>query len=354
MADKSYHGTKGAIVHRSRSGEEEGRQTESVFQTEVVLLLPIDNDPTSHTYFVMLENAETILVSYHSIYVLPDDDASIERFVDRYDLVELMYQVVSGKLDDIERVERSDKANAEEISMRRDNILAATSLINLPASRGVVPNTAEEANALGDEWKLSMIDEFLSLIEMGTFTYHISSEVKRNESVMTCKWVFKIKEDGRKKSRLTARGFLQQKGIDYFESYASMVASASFRVGMAINVLTGFRIRKHYAKNAYCYADLPPEEQVWMRQPPGLEICGGQNDEIAQMLRKMGVHIPGKDGEELVLRLQKSLYGLVSAGRLFNKYIVAWALKCGFTQLRTDECLFIYVQTRHESDGKCY
>ena len=92
-------------------------------------------------------------------------------------------------------------------------------------------------------------------------------------------------------------------------------------------------------------ADLPPEEQVWMKQPPGLEIRGGQSDDIAQLLRQMGVHIPGKEGEELVLRLRKSLYGLVSAGRLFNKFIVAWALRsaCGFIQLRTDN-VYLYTQ----------
>jgi hypothetical protein len=65
----------------------------------------------------------------------------------------------------------------------------------------------------------------------------------------------------------------------------------------------------------------------------------------------MGIESPGKEGEELVLRLRKSLYGLVSAGRLFNKFVVAWALKCGFVQLRTDECIFVYTETQLMSDG---
>ena len=98
-------------------------------------------------------------------------------------------------------------------------------------------------------------------------------------------------------------------------------------------------------------ADLPPEEQVWMFQPPGLEVRGGQNDATAQLLRDMGIEIPGAEGEELVLRLRKSLYGLVSAGRLFNKFVVAWALRCGFRQLRTDECMFVFSKIEIHSDG---
>jgi hypothetical protein len=88
-----------------------------------------------------------------------------------------------------------------------------------------------------------------------------------------------------------------------------------------------------------------------MRQPPCFEIRGGQTHELTQIVRSLGVEIPGKDGEELVLRLRKSLYGLVSAGRFFNKYVVAWALKCGFTHLRTDECLFMYVMVETRPDG---
>jgi hypothetical protein len=337
--DDKYKGCKGTILSHGQPVEEEGHNT------DVVLLLPADNDPTSQIYRVELDSREIVLLSYHSIHLIPD---SIGRFADRDDIEELIFNTIIEHLEEIDRTEKLNAARAEQIIESKSYALASMST-QLPL-KAVIPTTAEEAFALGDDWKLSMIDEFLSLINMGTFTYHISAET-RSDPVLSCKWVFRIKEDGRKKSRLTARGFLQQKGIDYFESYASMVASASFRIGMALNAFTGNKLRKHDAKNAYCMADLPPEEQVWMKQPPGLEIRGGQSDDIAQLLRQMGVHIPGKEGEELVLRLRKSLYGLVSAGRLFNKFIVAWALRCGFIQLRTDECIFVYTETRVLSDG---
>ena len=88
-----------------------------------------------------------------------------------------------------------------------------------------------------------------------------------------------------------------------------------------------------------------------MQQPPGLEIHGG-DDKIAKILKAIGVKIPDcEEGDELILRLRKSLYGLVAAGRLFNKYVVAWALRIGFVQLRTVECIFIYEKEIAMSDG---
>ena len=343
FGNTKYQGAQGTVtLSHCQPAEEEGRQT------DIVLLLLADNDPASSLYYVKLDSDETVLINYHSIYMIPSDlTNSVERFVDRDDIEEFVFSCVAERFEGIDREEKLNRLKAEEIAAQRESTYAA---VTQSSPKANVPNNAEEAAALGDGWKLSMIDEFLSLIDMGTFTYHISSEVG-NDSVMSCKWVFKIKDDGRFKSRLTARGFTQQKGIDFFESYASMVECPSFRIGIALNVVTRSILRKHDARNAYCKADLPPEEQVWMKQPPGLEVRGGQVDEMAQLLRHMGVEIPGKDGEELVLRLRKSLYGLVSAGRLFNKFVVAWALRCGFTQLRTDECIFVFVMFEIDSTG---
>ena len=50
--------------------------------------------------------------------------------------------------------------------------------------------------------------------------------------------------------------------------------------------------------------------------------------------------------QEEIVRLRKSLYGLESAGRLYNKFIVAWALRCGFIQLRTHECIYVCTETQ--------
>ena len=222
--------------------------------------------------------------------------------------------------------------------------------IQKDSGAAAIPTTATEALDMGNGWPESMVEEFMTLIEMGTFTYHKKSEVAPGEKILKNKWIFKDKGD-RKKTRLVAAGYLQQFGTDYFESYSAVVASESFRVGIALNAYTGHDLIKYDAKNAYVMSDLSLEEQQWMFQPDHLEVKH-DDDAIAVLLKAIGVEIPTcEEGDELILRLRKSLYGLVAAGRLFNKYVVAWALRIGFMQLRTDECIFIFDKEVKLSDG---
>jgi hypothetical protein len=56
---------------------------------------------------------------------------------------------------------------------------------------------------------------------------------------LNIKWVFKVKRnsDGtiaRYKAQLVARGFTQEPGIDYIETYASIVKFSTIRVILAL------------------------------------------------------------------------------------------------------------------------
>jgi histone deacetylase 1/2 len=119
---------------------------------------------------------------------------------------------------------------------------ASSPLSHIGTAAAVVPTTAEEAMDMGNGWPESMIEEFMTLVEMGTFTYHKRSEVLNGEKLLKSKWVFKDKGD-RKKARLVAAGYLQRFGMDFFESYSAVVASESFRVGIALNAFTGHDLR---------------------------------------------------------------------------------------------------------------
>jgi hypothetical protein len=57
----------------------------------------------------------------------------------------------------------------------------------------------------------------------------------RGHRVITLKWVFKLKRDEvsaiiKHKSRLVARGFLQQEGIDFDDAFAPMARMESVRL----------------------------------------------------------------------------------------------------------------------------
>ncbi len=53
-----------------------------------------------------------------------------------------------------------------------------------------------------------------------------------------------------------------------------------------------------------------------------------------------GFTIPGKDGEHLVYKLKKSLYGLKQSGRNWNSVLHSYLISEGFTQSRADNCVY--------------
>jgi hypothetical protein len=65
------------------------------------------------------------------------------------------------------------------------------------------------------------------------------TEALKGINVVSCKWVFKIKrlpngQIDRFKARLVARGFTQQYGVDYSETFAPVVRMESLRILLTI------------------------------------------------------------------------------------------------------------------------
>ena len=122
----------------------------------------------------------------------------------------------------------------------------------------------------------------------------------------------------RYKARLTARGDCQRKGIDYTETFAPVVKSASLRVFFAHCVNLGLKIRHMDVKCAFLHGIL--KEPVYMRQLKGYEAKGK---------------------EEWVWQLHKALYGLKQGRREWYAVIDGFFLELGFTRAYADHCVYI-------------
>ena len=104
-------------------------------------------------------------------------------------------------------------------------------------------------------------------------------------------WVVKAK------SRLVARGFKQREGIDFSETFAPTVSSSCVRLLSAIACERNLDLCHFDVDQAFVQAEL--NEDVFLRLPGG---CGD---------------LSGK-----VVRLNKSLYGLKQASRMWHTHLI--------------------------------
>ena len=126
-----------------------------------------------------------------------------------------------------------------------------------------------------------------------------------------CKWVYKIKYkfDGtieRYKACLVAKGYNQVEGIDYQQTFSPTAKLTTLRCLLTIVAARNWFTHQLDVQNAYLHGDL--HEIVYMEPPPGLR----------------------RQGENIVCRLNKSLYGLKQASRNWFSTFTSTIQKAGF------------------------
>jgi hypothetical protein len=144
-------------------------------------------------------------------------------------------------------------------------------------------------NAMNDEMNSMASNEVWDLVEL-----------PKGAKAIGCKWVFKTKKDSsgnieRYKARLVAKGFNQKEGIDYKETFSPVSKKDSLRVIMALVAHFDLELQQMDVKTAFLNGEL--EEEVFMKQPEGF---------------------PSSNGEHLVCKLKRSLYGLKQASRQWS------------------------------------
>ena len=98
--------------------------------------------------------------------------------------------------------------------------------------------------------------------------------------VIDHKWVFKIKPGHkdvppRFKSRLVAKGFTQQYGVDYEETFAPVIKHVSLRTVLGAVAAFDLDMVQLDVKTAFLYGNL--KEEIYMAQPKGFVVPGSEN-----------------------------------------------------------------------------
>jgi len=237
--------------------------------------------------------------------------------------------------DDTENLRRmfeNINANDQIIEADRiDNILAAIadhSTIDPRTLTGDEPrdwaDSQRRPQAEAAEWKAAFEDEIKSLREMGVYTLVPRSEVPTSAKVRRCKAVLKNKLDekgnlARRKVRYVFKGFEQQYGKDYTSTTSPTARMESWRILLHIAAVLDWDAQQIDVKTAFLYGLLPDDEVQYMEQPSGFEESGK---------------------ETWVWRLQKGLYGMKQAGRIWNKTMNDAMISWGFTRLACESCIY--------------
>ena len=134
----------------------------------------------------------------------------------------------------------------------------------------IEPKTVQDA-LCDDNWIYAMQDE-LNQFPRNDVLFLIPRTSEMN--VIGTKWVFGNKMVGkgiivRSKARLLAKGYNQEQGIDYDETYAPVARLEAMRLLLAYACLCAFKLFQMDAKSAFLNGFI--NEEVYMSQPLSFE-----------------------------------------------------------------------------------
>jgi hypothetical protein len=216
---------------------------------------------------------------------------------------------------------KSDGVNTERQSRSGRQIrLPGRYQVRQVTTEIVTPSTYEEAvsGPQQKQWEAAINDELRSFALNNVWEL---VDTPKGANIVSCKWVFKIKrlpngQINRYKARLVARGFSQQYGIDYYETFAPVVRMESLRILLAVAVREDLEVHQMDVITAYLAGEL--EEEIYMAPPHGL----------------LGA-------AQKVCRLKKGLYGLKQSARVWNQRIGTTLKESGMIATDSDHSVWV-------------
>nr|GEW81692.1 hypothetical protein [Tanacetum cinerariifolium] len=142
--------------------------------------------------------------------------------------------------------------------------------------------------------------------------------------VITLKWIYKVKLDDlggilKNKARLVARGYRQEEGIDFEESFAPVARIEAIRIFLVFVAHKNMVVYQMDVKTAFLNGNL--REEVYVSQPDGFV---------------------DPDNPNHVYKLKKALYGLKQAPRAWYDMLSSFLISQDFSKGTVDPTLFIH------------
>lgn len=212
---------------------------------------------------------------------------------------------------DLRRSQRQKKPN-----VRYANMYAKVAVVEDLVCE---PESYQEA-IQKDEWVVAMKSEMDALISNQTWEL---VPKPHDVNLVSCKWVYKVKQkaDGtvdRFKARLVARGFSQQLGLDYEDTFSPVAKIQTIRAILALAASKGWKLWQMDVHNAFLYGEL--DHVIYMMQPTGFE---------------------SQEHLEYVCKLKKAIYGLKQSPRAWFGKMAEFLEQNGYYPSSADHSLFV-------------
>ena len=170
------------------------------------------------------------------------------------------------------------------------------------------------------EWAKARNIEREKLQKYGVYTIINQQDIPEGIQPVDTKWVYDVKKDNvgsitRYRARKVGRGFTQEYGLNYHETFSQMARSESWRVLLAVAINTpGWTVKQWDVKAAYLQADL--KHEIYVKDLT-------------------------ESGETEYWKLHKALYGLKQAGHeWYNRMRTIMITAAGLTQCIGDPGCF--------------
>ena len=173
-----------------------------------------------------------------------------------------------------------------------------------------------------DIWEQPRIEEMNSQIANGTWTLE---QPPLGANIIRCDFVYGYKYDPLTKklcpkAGLVAKGYAQQFGIDFFETYAPTMSSIGLKMILCMIIQLNLAAIQFDVKTAFLNS--PLKEIIYMIQPPHFN-----------------------DGTGRVCRLRKSIYGLKQAARDWYNELKSTLIDFGFRVIDSEQCVFLFTSS---------
>ena len=172
------------------------------------------------------------------------------------------------------------------------------------------------------EWAKARQTEREKLQKYRVYTVVQKHMIPEGVHPVDTKWVYDVKKDNkgnitRYRARKVGRGFTQEYGLNYHETFSQMARSESWRVLLTLAINHGWTVLQWDVKAAYLQADLDPKHQIYVKDLT-------------------------ESGETEYWKLHKALYGLKQAGHQWYNRMRTIMTKAGYTQCTGDPGCFYH------------